>query len=239
MKIKDEKTKLNDLTRGQIEFILFKKGPNHLQNVLWDENDKHLDWLMKDPERYHQYLLFKNGDLNNKDEKWKFSLRKLYQNVFNLKAIVAMTPGGLIGINGDIPWYLPEDFKHFKETTKGSTIVMGRKTWDSLPKKPLPNRTNVILSSKPDNYRYIDGVESYDKFRPVYLNHSNSWIIGGANVYGQFEHILSELVITWVNPDVVKEHDIALEEKWKVDMSKWKMTKSKKYDKFEIRWYKR
>ena len=63
-----------------------------------------------------------------------------------IAAIVAVDSNWGIGYNGDLLESIPADLKHFKEITSGHTIIMGRKTWDSLPKKPLPNRTNIILS---------------------------------------------------------------------------------------------
>ena len=51
-----------------------------------------------------------------------------------------------IGTNGKLPWHIPEDLKNFKKITSNATIIMGRKTWDSLPVKPLPNRRNIVLS---------------------------------------------------------------------------------------------
>ena len=62
-------------------------------------------------------------------------------------------PGtGVIGADGALPWHLPEDLKLFRERTTGSTVVMGRRTWESLPERfrPLPGRTNVVLTSDPD-----------------------------------------------------------------------------------------
>lgn len=56
----------------------------------------------------------------------------------------------IIGKNNTIPWHSPQDFKHFKELTAGSNVIMGRKTWESLPKKPLPNRNNYVISHNPD-----------------------------------------------------------------------------------------
>ncbi|MEM0985168.1 MAG: dihydrofolate reductase [Pseudomonadota bacterium] len=60
--------------------------------------------------------------------------------------IVARGSNGVIGVDGDLPWRLPEDLKAFKRITKGAPLVMGRKTWDSLPKKPLPGRPNIVVS---------------------------------------------------------------------------------------------
>ena len=63
-----------------------------------------------------------------------------------MKAVVAMARNRVIGNNGQIPWHLPEDFKWFKELTIGGIVLMGRRTFASLP-KPLPNRTNVVLEA--------------------------------------------------------------------------------------------
>ena len=65
-----------------------------------------------------------------------------------ISAIVAVDNNWGIGYNGNLLEHIPEDLKHFKTITEGHIIIMGRKTWDSLPKKPLPNRVNVIVSSK-------------------------------------------------------------------------------------------
>jgi len=60
--------------------------------------------------------------------------------------IVARAENGVIGKDNDLPWRLSDDLKHFKATTKGCPVVMGRKTWESLPKRPLPGRDNIVLS---------------------------------------------------------------------------------------------
>ena len=60
--------------------------------------------------------------------------------------IAAIAQNGVIGYQGKIPWHYAEDFKHFKELTIGNTIIMGRNTWESLPKKPLPERENIIVT---------------------------------------------------------------------------------------------
>ena len=65
-----------------------------------------------------------------------------------LGAIWAQSVDGIIGDGEDMPWHLPEDLKHFKDTTSGHPIIMGRRTWESLPFKPLPNRKNIVLSSR-------------------------------------------------------------------------------------------
>ena len=65
-----------------------------------------------------------------------------------IKAIVAVDENWGIGYNGDLLEHVPEDLKRFKELTTNNIVVMGRKTWDSLPKKPLPNRLNIVVTSK-------------------------------------------------------------------------------------------
>ena len=69
-----------------------------------------------------------------------------------LTLIVAMTPSGLIGVDGKIPWHIPEDLKRFKEMTTGHAIIMGRKTFESIG-RPLPNRTNIVVSRTPATRR--------------------------------------------------------------------------------------
>ena len=65
-----------------------------------------------------------------------------------ISAIVAVDNNWGIGFNGDLLEHIPEDLKYFQELTSGSVVVMGYKTWESLPKKPLPNRKNIIITTK-------------------------------------------------------------------------------------------
>jgi dihydrofolate reductase len=103
-----------------------------------------------------------------------------------------------IGKNGDLPWPKnSDDLAWFKESTTGSAVVMGRKTWDSLPKKPLPNRQNIVVSSKDiDGATYTFNKENYEKY-VVELNHEFPvWIIGGAQLVESCLSIIDEL---WLN----------------------------------------
>ena len=70
-----------------------------------------------------------------------------------LSAIWAQTPDGVMGRDGGMPWHLPEDLAHFKATTQGHPVLMGRRTWESFPERfrPLPGRTNVVVTSRPEN----------------------------------------------------------------------------------------
>jgi dihydrofolate reductase len=120
----------------------------------------------------------------------------LKQKKFSL-ILASMFDGG-IGIDNEIPWYVPEEFKKFKEitsevqnTNKINAIVMGRNTWESLPKRPLPNRVNIIISndmSYKTPYRNVIVLHSLMAVI-MYCNSydyiENIFIIGGASIYNQ------------------------------------------------------
>ena len=79
--------------------------------------------------------------------------------------IWAQDDNGGIGINGELPWHISSDLKNFKKITLNSTIIMGRKTWDSLPIKPLPKRKNIVLSTKKQN-----DVTTYNSYKECINN---------------------------------------------------------------------
>tara|TARA_B100001059_G_C17836903_1_gene588813 strand:- start:4140 stop:4631 length:492 start_codon:yes stop_codon:yes gene_type:complete len=106
-----------------------------------------------------------------------------------VKIIVAYCKGNGIGKNNTLPWHIPQDLKHFSTLTKGNNnnmVVMGRKTWDSLPKKPLPKRFNAILSTQfiidTDNAKSFNSLQSILDFSRQ-NNYQDLWIIGGAEIY--------------------------------------------------------
>ena len=108
---------------------------------------------------------------------------------------------GGIGKNGKLPWHIPEDLKNFKKLTLHSTIIMGRKTWTSLPVKPLPERRNVVLSSN-----FIENVEYYNSIEQCIEtfykdNVKKIFIIGGVQIYQHFIHRSDELHITLIDSE--------------------------------------
>lgn len=113
-----------------------------------------------------------------------------------ISIIAAVAENRVIGNNGDIPWYIPDDFKHFKETTLNSTIIMGSKTWDSLPKKPLPKRQNVIMSRtrKEDNGIWVSNKEDAIKAS----EYDDIYVIGGEQIYQEFMDIADFLIISQI-----------------------------------------
>jgi len=124
-----------------------------------------------------------------------------------LGLIWAQSRGGVIGRDGTLPWHLPEDLARFRAVTTGATVVMGRRTWESLPERfrPLPGRRNVVLTRQPsydapgaevvanltDALRLGDGGDG----------DGDIWVIGGAAVYRDALPLADRLAITDVDGD--------------------------------------
>ena len=113
--------------------------------------------------------------------------------------IWAQDQNGGIGENGRLPWHISEDLKKFKELTLNSTIVMGRKTWESLPIKPLPKRKNIILSSEKQSsgITYHSLKECLAKISIT--NEKKIFVIGGRSIYKLFFNLADVLHITFIN----------------------------------------
>lgn len=110
----------------------------------------------------------------------------------------------VIGSKGKIPWSIPEDFKKFKELTSGCPIIMGRKTWESLPKKPLPNRENIVVSSSHnDEYEHwASDLQSALLYANLIESTSEYvWIIGGQRLYEEGIEVCDELHLSFVKGD--------------------------------------
>jgi dihydrofolate reductase len=121
-----------------------------------------------------------------------------------LHLIYAKAANGVIGIDGKLPWHLPEDLAHFKRTTLGCPVIMGRKTWDSLPPKfrPLPGRTNIVVTRQ-ENWNE-KGAQPAQNMREALLlceQSSDVWIIGGAQLYALTEPLASSAVVTEIAQD--------------------------------------
>lgn len=124
--------------------------------------------------------------------------------------IWAQAQNGVIGQDGGIPWHLPEDLAHFRELTTGSTVVMGRRTWESLPERfrPLPGRRNIVVTRNTDwsatgaEVRHsIEAAlepEAGDQPRPG----DEIWVIGGGEIYAQALPRADRLEITEVQLDL-------------------------------------
>ena len=116
-----------------------------------------------------------------------------------LAIIAAIGNNRVIGKNGKLPWHISDDLKRFKRLTTGHTVLMGRKTFDSIG-KPLSNRRNVVISSKP-----IANIESYvsiDEAMHALADQETVFVIGGARIYSQLLERADELYLTLVDTEV-------------------------------------
>ena len=120
----------------------------------------------------------------------------------SVSLVWAQAHGRVIGADGALPWHLPEDMALFRRLTTGSTVVMGRRTWESLPERfrPLPGRTNVVLTA--DHAWSADGAVRAGSVDEVVAARSSFWVIGGGAVYGAFLRYADRLVVTDVDVEV-------------------------------------
>ena len=117
--------------------------------------------------------------------------------------IVAVAKDGVIGADNDIPWYCPADLQHFKRTTMGAPVVMGRKTYESLKIQPLPGRRNIIISRNPEYQAAgCDVFSSIEAAIEQLAAVDKIFIIGGAELYKQMLPKAQELYVTQVDVTV-------------------------------------
>lgn len=117
-----------------------------------------------------------------------------------ISIIVAIAENNAIGKNNDLLWHLSDDLKRFKKLTTGQTIVMGKKTYFSLPVRPLPNRQSIVITDIPDEtfegcitaYNIQDAIQKFNKT-------DENFIIGGGSVYTQFLPHANKLYLTKVH----------------------------------------
>ncbi|HPY23490.1 MAG: dihydrofolate reductase [Actinomycetota bacterium] len=138
--------------------------------------------------------------------------------------IWAQSTSGVIGRGGGIPWRVPEDLARFKDLTMGHTVVMGRRTWESLPPRmrPLPGRRNVVLSRSP-GYR-ADGADVVGAIVDA-LSTPRVWVIGGAEIYHLALPHAARCEVTEVDIDLRLEDEDALapvlDESWVGTSTPW------------------
>lgn len=115
-----------------------------------------------------------------------------------INMIVAMDEKGLIGNKGELPWHIPEDLKLFKENTVGTSVIMGRKTFESIG-RPLPKRDNIVISSKKieaDGIYSVQGIP--DALTLAQELNQDVFIIGGGTIYSQCLPYIDSLYISFV-----------------------------------------
>lgn len=121
--------------------------------------------------------------------------------------IFAQSSDGYIGKDNDIPWKLPEDMKRFSTLTRNHAVIMGRKTWESLPEnfRPLPHRHNIVLTTNGNGSTDFTGasvVGSVTEANRMVQNNGLVWIIGGKAIYDQYMPLASKLYVTDVDVTV-------------------------------------
>lgn len=119
----------------------------------------------------------------------------------NLSIIVAQAENRAIGLDGDMPWHLSGDLKRFKALTMGHPVVMGRRTWESLPKRPLVGRRNIVFSQSegfaPEGAEVVHSVN--DLFHLLRDSDEEVFIIGGGRIYSMLMPWVNRLYVTWVH----------------------------------------
>jgi dihydrofolate reductase len=151
---------------------------------------------------------------------------------------VAVAENLVIGGDNDLPWYLPEDLKHFKEITLGKTVIMGRKTYESIVKrlnKPLPGRKNVVITRQ-DDYSVPSTVLVFQSLESAFkaLSSEDLYIIGGAEIFKQALSLAQKLYITHVKGNY--EGDVFFPA---LDYAQWEKIEEQKFDKYSFAVYKR
>ena len=137
--------------------------------------------------------------------------------------IYARARNGVIGRDGGLPWHLPEDLAHFKRLTAGCPVIMGRKTWDSLPERfrPLPGRMNLVVTRQAD-WRG-DGARGFGSLEQALESLGQSdpapaevWVIGGAQLYALALPLAQRIVVTELDLDAEGDtHAPQLGPRWK------------------------
>lgn len=155
-----------------------------------------------------------------------------------ISLIVAVAKNGVIGSKNDLLWHIPEDLKHFKELTTGKTVIMGRKTFDSIYariKKPLPNRTNVVITRQ-TNIKMPEGVIVHSTIEDALRSHGSSdiFIIGGAEIYRQTIDLADRLYVTHVDGEYQGDAFFPA-----IDPKKWRIVNEEKRSGYSFALYKR
>ena len=124
-----------------------------------------------------------------------------------INLIFARARNGVIGKDNALPWHLPEDLAHFKRTTQGCPVIMGRKTWDSIPEKfrPLPGRTNIVLTRgiwneirAKSSSNINSSLQVCEQIDPT---PAEVWVIGGAQIYRETLPLARRAVVTEIDQD--------------------------------------
>ena len=126
-----------------------------------------------------------------------------------IQLIYARAANGVIGKDNTMPWHLPEDMAHFKELTRGCAVIMGRKTWDSLPARfrPLPGRSNIVVTrqadwqAEPASDQILRAASLPEALELGHKLSQDVWVIGGAQIYAQALPLANAVEVTEIGRD--------------------------------------
>lgn len=154
---------------------------------------------------------------------------------YPLVIIAAIGQQRELGADGDLIWHLPGDLRHFKRTTLGAPVIMGRHTWESLPKKPLPGRLNIVITHS-DSYHAEGAVTaaSLQEAERIAISQiddspAHIFIIGGASIYQQAIKIADTMILTQIEATCPRADVLFPEidtDIWKVDRTSEPMTEN-------------
>jgi dihydrofolate reductase len=121
----------------------------------------------------------------------------------NISIIVAVAQNFAIGLDNDLLFHLPEDLKRFKRITTGKALIMGKRTFYSLPKAPLPNRRNIVVTDLPgETFPGCESAGSIEEAIELVKDEQEAFIIGGGMIYRQFYPLAGKLYLTLVHKDM-------------------------------------
>jgi len=148
-----------------------------------------------------------------------------------LSLVAAVAANGVIGADGTMPWHYPEDLRHFRETTVGHPVIMGRHTFEAIGGQ-LPNRYNVVLTSDPESLP--DSVTAVQSIKAATTaasgqNRQPAYVVGGAAVYDQFLPVADELVLSELDDAYPGDTTFPT-----VDWDRWRAVERDRYDRFTV-----
>jgi dihydrofolate reductase len=155
----------------------------------------------------------------------------------NISIICALTKNRVIGNNEKIPWHIKEDFKLFKEKTENQIVIMGRLTFESIPKKfrPLPNRTNIVISRnemKEENVLTFNSLEKAINLCKNNYDKKEIFLIGGNRIYSEGINFANQLYLSFIKKDY--QGNVFFP---KIDFSNYKKIEEKEFEEFVFKKY--
>ena len=159
----------------------------------------------------------------------------------NFTIVVAVAQNGIIGRDGQMPWHYPKDLEHFKETTMGCPVIVGRKTFESIYDRigsPLPGRTNIVLSrSDPELPEDVILASSIQEAKQKAAEHgSEAFVIGGAAIYEEFRPDVDRMIVTIIHSRYEGDTQFPM---WPPDEKTWTVADRSDHDELSFVTYER